>query len=344
MLTHHPYKPFPVNINDPEDTNNKVYDCCRGEDPNDPKCTDCCYDKWTDKLKIVIADYNREEENAIQAKKKFDFASEKSQRYRTWLDELDKAEELARLICHQLDVIANQSERIWYNSVQAEKAIEILFCMIRDFYMQVDCIRKRYDVLWNCITSNNDPAVQARDKGIIKCLTEYLKRLEDVIKTRNDIIKAIVDAVRISKVIRYSLSTKEFKEPYNPCEDADGCDCCSKDVYYGFKAIICEWYCDFRCDVDCKATPKTEEHAETTSTTETQLCSTKCKLTPKFKFPFCNNNYKTELTNCLDTAKKEADKAGQDLLKANKNKEALTACKEGLKKAIAEADPKVRCN
>jgi len=217
--------------------------------------------------------------------------------------------------------------------------------MIRDFYMQVDCIKKRYDILWTCITSNNDPAVQARDKGIIKCLTEYLKRLEEVIKTRDEIIKAIVDAVRISKIIRNGLSTKQLDEStYKPCEGDKGCDCYSKEISYGFKTIICEWYCDFGCDIDCKSTPKATENADTTTQTpDTQLCSTTCKLSPKFEFPFCNNPYRGELDTCLKKAQNEAQQAGTALLEANRNKETLLACKEGLKKAIAEADPSVRC-
>ena len=348
MLTRHEYSPFREDITNKDSS---IYKCCRTNDPGEPKCTDCCYDDWQDKLKEIISDYSREEEKAVQAKKKFDFASEKSQRYRTWLDELTKAEEFARAICHQLDIIASQSERIWYNSVQAEDAVEILFCMIRDFFMQVDCIRKRYDVLWTCITSNNDPSVQARDKGIIKCLTEYLKRLEDVIKARDEIIKAIVEAIRISKLIRYSISTKEYKTDYKPCEGDKGCDCCSKEITYGFKAIICDWYCDFYCDVKCKPCSDNKSSQRSSDClppsqppSPPPLCSaTICELEPVFEFPFCNNPYKCDLEECLRKAEDDAQKASDCLLIANKNKEALSACKEGLKKAIAEADPKVRC-
>jgi hypothetical protein len=348
MLTHHNYQTSGINIHDKEAD---IFKCCQTTNPDDPTCTDCCYDKWQDELKEVIQNYQREEEKAIQAKKRFEFASEKSQRYKTWLDELNKAEELARQICYQLDIIATQSEKIWYNSIQAVRAIEILFCMLRDFYMQVDCIKKRYDALWICINSNNDPSLQIKDKGILKCLAEYYKKLEEVIKTRDDIIKAIVEAVKISNLIRNGISTQDCPKDYDPCGDKKPCNCdCPPDqVYYGFKTIICEWYCDFKCDQPCvpesnpkqKTTGSSVQNSQTT--TGSELCAAECELEPVFEFPFCNNPYKGELESCYITSDKEAKDAAENLMKANKSKEALWACKQSLEKAIAEVDPKNRC-
>jgi hypothetical protein len=342
MLTKHHYIEPEVDIHD---ENSDLFKCCTTKPSDDPTCTDCCYDKWQDELKEVIQNFKREEEKAIQAKKKFEFASEKSQRYKTWLDELNKAEELARQICYQLDIIASQSDKIWYSSVQAVKAIEILFCMLRDFYMQVDCIKKRYDILWTCINSNNDPSLQSKDKGLLKCLTEYYKKLEEVIKTRDDIIKAIIDAVKISNLIRNSISTQDCPKDYDPCGDKKPCNCnaTNGDVYYGFKTILCEWYCDFECDEPCVqasnpkavATPIQNSPVPTGS----DLCAVDCELEPVFEFPFCNNPYKNELEDCYEKAKE----AAENLMKANKSKEALLACKQSLEKAIAEVDPKNRC-
>ena len=346
MLTHHNYTPPEVNIHDKGDD---IFKCCRTNPPDDPKCTDCCYDQWQDELKEVIQNYKREEEKAAQAKKKFDFASEKSQRYKTWLDELNKAEELARQICHQLNIIASQSEKIWYNSVQAVKAIETLFCMIRDFFMQVDCIKKRYDTLWICINSNNDPSLQNKDKGLLKCLTEYYKKLDEVIKTRDEIIKAIVEAVKISNLIRNSMSTQDCPKDYDPCGDKKPCNCGTTDqVYYGFKTIICEWYCDFKCNLPCEQVrgtiQKTSDKAQQSiQSSEGDLCAAECELDPVFEFPFCNNPYRDELENCYLKAEKEARDAAESLLIANKNKEALLACKQSLEKASKEVDPKERC-
>jgi hypothetical protein len=350
MLTKHHYTEPGVDIHD---ENSDIFKCCTTNPSDDPTCTDCCYDKWQDELKEVIQNFKREEERAIQAKKKFEFASEKSQRYKTWLDELNKAEELARQICYQLEIIASQSDKIWYNSIQAVKAIEILFCMLRDFYMQVDCIKKRYDILWICINSNNDPSLQSKDKGLLKCLTEYYKKLEEVIKTRDEIIKAIVEAVKISNLIRNGISTQDCPKDYDPCGDKRPCkchDCQPGDIYYGFKTIICEWYCDFKCDEPCAeatttkpaATGNANQNSQTTATT-TDLCACECELEPVFEFPFCNNPYKNELEDCYEKADKEAKDAAENLMKANKSKEALLACKQSLEKAIAEADPKNRC-
>ena len=92
-------------------------------------------------LNKVNPAYNAIVELTTQLQNKFDFITSRRDRYKTWVDELNKAELLARDICSQLKLIAVQSDKIWYNTCEAEKAIEILFCMLRDIYMQIDEIK-----------------------------------------------------------------------------------------------------------------------------------------------------------------------------------------------------------
>ncbi len=347
MLTKHKYSPPQTDITNPD---NAIFKCCRKEVPEDPTCTDCCYDTWKDELKQVNVKYSQAEEKAAQTKKRFDFEAERSGRYKRWLDELEKAEEITGKICYQLEIIAGQTEKIWYNSIKAVDAIELLFCMIRDFYSQVDYLKKRYDELQNCITVNTDPSLE-KDKGILKCLTDYYKRLDDVIKTRDEIIKALIEAIKLSNLIRNNMSTQDCPEGYRPCdENRKPCNCGSNGgaVYYGFKTIICEWFCAFGCDEDCipweqAANQRPPEKHEQQNPNEIRICSNHCELVPVFDLPICNNPYKWELKRCYEKAAEAVKKCEEELKDANKDKEALAACKLGLEKAIAEVNPKARC-
>jgi hypothetical protein len=351
MLTKHKYE-HADKLEKIKDKESDLFKCCRKDTPpEDPTCIDCCYDTWQDELKEINQKHAKATERAAQAKKKLDFANDKKTRFKTWLDELDKAENIARKICHQLEIIASQTEKIWFNSIKATDAIKILFCMIRDFYMQVDYLKKRYDELQNCINLNNDPALAEKDKGILKCLTDYYKKLDDIIKTRQEIIKQIVEAIRLANLIRNSMSTQDYPLGYNPCDpNHKPCHCHGNDkVYYGFKTIICEWYCAFECDEKCKPCEERDKQQQKQAGHEAphaehhHLCSHHCELVPVFNFPICNNAYRCELKECYDRAEQEVKDREVNLKEADKEKGALTACKESLQKAIDAVNPKGRC-
>lgn len=353
MLTEHKYAKSDVQLGEGSD----IFNCCK-KTPDDPNCTECCYDTWKDELKTVKQQYAEKEEQVYQLEKKLGFITERRNRFKNWLNELDKAEDLARKICGQLDIIAVQSDKIWYNSCQAVHAIEILFCMVRDFYMQVDYLKTRYEDLQNCISRNTDPSL-VKDSGILKCLKEYYDKLDAIIKTRDEIIKAILEAIKISNLIRNNISTrdcpdkncppKEGGTPYDPCKESNGCDCKNDGPsYYGFKTIICEWYCAFECDDDCKPgddpckdqTPQSKP----APVNECDPCADEeCDLEPQFGFPICKNTYKCCIKKRYEFDEQYVRTLSEELVEARKKKEALKACKDSLDQAILVVDPKSRC-
>ena len=114
MLTKHNY----VQIADNWDQES-ILECCKQNNGEDPCCSDCCYDSWQLELNKVVPAYNYIVEYAGQLQTKVDFITSRRDKYKGWVDELDRAETLAREICNQLKLIAVQSERIWYNSCKA---------------------------------------------------------------------------------------------------------------------------------------------------------------------------------------------------------------------------------
>jgi hypothetical protein len=90
----------------------KIADCCKTTPTTTDGCTDCCYDTWQDQLKDVTQRAATVTEKTTQLQNKITFISDRRVRYKTWLDELDKAETLARNICHQLEIIATQADKI----------------------------------------------------------------------------------------------------------------------------------------------------------------------------------------------------------------------------------------
>ncbi len=345
MLTKHHYD----NIVDGWDKDT-ILDCCKTQGPGDPTCVDCCYDTWQDELKIITQKYNKIVEQATQLQNKLVLITDRKKKYKSWLDEINNAQDLALAICNQLELIAVQSDKIWYSSCKAVDAVETLFCMIRDFFMQIDLIKTQYDDIQNCITNNTDPSL-VKGQGILKALDDYKAKLDIVIKLRDDIIKNMVAAIKISKLISNSISTKDCNDNFDPCAK-DSKPCAGNDIFYGFKTVICEWYNDFKCDVPCAENGNGNTNTDTSTSTNQTNTNTiqddcgdeNCELLPTFDFPICNNSYKACVQKWLAADETEYTDLTTQLQSANKEKEALTACKNSLVKAIKAVDPQTRCN
>jgi hypothetical protein len=375
MLINHCY----VDIRDKWDTGDRpkdnILECCL-QDPDDPTCSDCCYDTWQGQLKKVKQSYNQVNEETDQLKKKLWFLTDRRDRYKTWIIELDKAQDKAQLICQQLEIIASQLNKLWYSSCKTVKAIQILFCMIRDFYIQLDQIKIRYDDLQDCLNKNNDPSLQP-GQGIRKYLEEYRNKLEAILKTREDILKAVVEAIKLSNLIRNNISTRQCPpKDYDPCKVEEPlCPVCDenteeKDRYYGFKTVICEWHNYFHCEVKCiepdpcppsepptqQEPPKSQDQRRAYANqgnspqpgpnqSDQLNCDEPviCELEPFFVFPICNDDYRKNIEKWIKWDEKCVKIFSDQLKEKLKEKESLEACKDSLEKAIKEVDPRERC-
>ena len=322
MLTIHTYK------NLEEGWEAKIKECCDKENPDDPRGCDCCYDTWQDELKDVKLKYSETEEKAKQLKDELNIVIDRRDRLKQWFDELTKANDLARKICDQLELLLTHAEKVATNTKWAVKAIKTLYCMIRDFFMQVDLIKTKYDRLQNCIKCLNNPAL-APGVGIMKCLEEYGKKLDAVIATRDELIKNMMVVIKIACRINKNIE-----------ED------------FGLITVITEWKTAFNCDITCDDTtdpcpPTTEQKAKKmgleVKQEEAPSCLGECKLEPMLQFPICKDPYYKCVEDQYKADKKVAEDLAKQLLEETKKKEGLLACKQSLESAIKEVDPKTRC-
>lgn len=298
----------------------KIRECCDKEDPNDPRGGDCCYDSWTEELKEVNTKYGQADEEARQLSIELTYISDRRDQLKNWYDELTEAHDLSRQICDQLEIMQDQTEKVAMNTEYAIKAIGILYCMIRDFYMQIDWIKTKYDQIFTCIRCLNDP-VLVPGQGIMKCLEEYGKKLEIVIATRDELLKIAMAAIYSAYRINNNLNSE-----------------------YGLQMVIEEWQTTFNCHEPCSEDGEAHCRDDETDLDEGEQQPDNCKLAPQLKFPICNDPYYQEIGEKYENDKDRAADLAKDLIKLNKKKESLLACKQSLEAAIKEVDPKIRCN
>lgn len=298
-----------------------IQECCSKEDQDNPGGCDCCYDTWVEELKGVNTRYNDVEEESRQIAASLTVIMDRRDKLKNWYDELTKANDASRKICDQVDVFLCHIEKVTKNTVHTVKAIKVLYCMVKDFYMRIDILKVKYEALINCIRCLNDPGL-APGQGVMKCIEDYGKKLDAVIATRDQLIALLMKAIHIAFTINKNLG---------------------KD--YGLYTIIEEWKETFNCDETC-APESTEQkksypiqHGQTTGDESTDHC----ELKPVFQFPLCNDPYYEEIRDRYDSDRTKANELSDQLRDLNKKKESLLACKQSLQTAIAEVDPKARC-
>jgi hypothetical protein len=313
MLTKHIYQPLDAAWDE------KIKVCCDNPGTETPPGGDCCYDGWTKELKEVNKKYQEAEEEAKQKNAEFAYVSERRDQFKKWYDELTKADDLQKDICNQLEVFCLQVDRVGINTQYTVDAIKILFCMIRDYYLQLDILKQKYDDLINCIKCLNNPGLVA-GAGLMKFIEDYGIKLTAAMATRDDILKAVMAALALAEKIDLNIGPD-----------------------YGLLTVVTEWKSTLNCSGaaanPATKTPVTQQPLQSTDQNKDDCCD----LHPMLQLPISSDPYYKEILDKYTKDKTDADTLAKDLVTLNKSKESLLACKQSLESAIKEVDPKTRC-
>lgn len=310
MLTQHNYCPLP------HDWDKPIKACCYDAPTDEPPGSDCCYDVWKTQLDAVNRNFKEADEKARRLQRQLDSGIFFRDKYKGWFEDLLQANDLATYICQHMQVFAHQVDNICCTTQNGVQAIDLLFCMVRDFYIRVDKLKEEYDSLISCIKCLNRPELNG---GIIDCLAEYSKKLDAVIATRDNLVALLVEAIKIAYELNAAI--------------------CSR---YGLQRIILEWEHTFNCgystDDEAQYKGKHRPHNEH----DCRLHET-CELVPMLTFPLENDPYFTDLQGQKQFWDNKIKELMTELTEANKEKEILLTNKANLEKAILQVDPKTKC-
>jgi hypothetical protein len=290
--------------------------CCDQSKPTpDPPGSDCCYNTWKGELCEVTPQYNKVTKELAHVQKYLDLITARTTRLKTWFDELYSANELARKVCHQLEIIEAQVINICINTEFTIEGIKILYCMIREFYIEIDCLMQKYDCLMNCIKCLNNPAVSTT-QGIGKVLSDYGAQLTLLASTRDNLLKLVMAALSMANQLHWEI-----------------CDS------YGFKRWIADWQKILHCGEQCEPITEEGHHHEP----DAQVSEKEC-LFPTISFPICNTPYYKMIDRLYKEDKKKMHELTEKKQKLTKKQLALAACQQSLTTALKEVDPSVRCS
>lgn len=324
MLTQHHYITLPADW----DERASILKCCKQKDNDVPTGADCCYDQWVEELKQVNQRYKRAEEQSKQKATELAYVTERRDSFKKWFDELTKLDELQKDLCHQLAIIFCQAQKVGTNTQYTVDAIKILFCMIRDYYLQLDKLNEKYEQLMECIKCLQSP-VLTPGEGLMKLIADFGTKLQAARASHEDLIKKIMEALSLAEKIDLNIGQKNE---------------------WGLYTVISEWETTLNCHQKCipndnDQSKQVQQHSrqEIKSANDDAGYIDNCELRPILKFPICNARYYKQIQTWYSDEKNCAEELTGDLHELNKCKESLLACKQSLDLAIKEVDPKTRC-
>jgi len=303
----------------------KVKECCErkkpGGKPEDPPTGtgDCCFDGWMEEYNEVTAQLNAADKEVTAITNHLNYMKTQRDFWKTWYDELTRADDAARKICHQLEILIHHLHRIEKNSALTVRSIRILYCMIRDFYMQLDHGKKKYDVLVNCVNSINNPGLPA-NQGIRLLIADYGKKLDAVIGTRDALFDAFIAAIDLANRIDRNLGH-----------------------HFGLHTLLQEWKKAFHCEEHCYGgnleKPRHHHHHQVHGEGQIEDIG----LEPMLDFPICDSAYYEEIETIYEEDSEVVDQLNTQLLEVTKLRDKYKAWKDGLDAVIKAVDPATRC-
>ncbi|MDH7460648.1 hypothetical protein QEG73_05140 [Chitinophagaceae bacterium 26-R-25] len=297
----------------------KVKECCEPvKNPPDPGgSSDCCYDTWSIEFKEADALYNWADKKVTWLTERQKNLQSHRDMWKTWRDDLDKACAATTKICRQLEIIIHHTSRISHNSNFTKHAINLLFCMLRDFYIQVDELKDRYDDVIKCIKCSNNPALVS-GQGVMALIEDYGKKLDAIINTRDELIKMVITAIATIN----NLNKHIGHHGYN----------------FGLGYILRGWKNAFNCEGK-----NWENDLELKKAHEGEFEVT--NLAPVFEFPICSNGYYKKIEERYQKDNSDLKKLTGELLEATKRRDNLKALRDGLASVVNDpnVDPSKRC-
>jgi hypothetical protein len=291
--------------------------CCDQSKPTppDPPGSDCCYNTWQAELKGVTWEYNKVTRELAHVQKYLDLITTRTTRLKTWFDELYTANELAKKICHQLEIIEAQVINICINTEFTVEGIQILYCMIREFYVEIDCLTHKYEYLINCIKCQNNPSLSLT-QGIGKVISDYGAQLAVLTATRDNLIKLVMGALAMANQLHWEI-----------------CDS------YGFRRLIGDWQKLLHCGEICEPIPMEGHHHDPDAPVSEKEC-----LFPLLEFPICNTSYYKLIDRLYKKDKEKMHELTEKKQKLTKKQLALAACQQSLTTALKEVGTSVTCS
>jgi hypothetical protein len=298
----------------------KVACCPPDRDPKQPPSgqdPDCCYNTWQHELNHVNRILADRQSELTYINKHLQAATDRLTRLSTWNSELVLANDLALKMCAQLELIEGQLIVVCRNTGYTRQGIELLVCMVRDFFGTVDELQLRYDRIITCLKALNNTALTLTT-GIGLTLSNFGTALTAITAMRDTLIQQVITVFSAAVGLHDQIC----------------------DQGHGYKKLIGIWRDTLGCNISCEegfwAADPARKGAPPPNMPDPFW------LDPILKLPLCNEGYVFEIAELYKSEKKLVKQLTDDQTRVTGDINHLTMVQLGLTSGIKEVLPSVR--
>ncbi len=269
-----------------------------------------CLQMW--KKNLISTKNALEEANAHTslAKKEWENAAAWEYTLKSYWENVEESNKIIVAICNELKLFGKHAERVCENTECTVRSIEILFCLLVEFFSCTDKLKDYVSEIEREIECLNDQEINANSSIILRCLKDFLSKLNEATQKQHEVIKMVIDLLKQSKGIYAEI-----------CANS----CSLKHILKDLEDSFCG-DCDSEADHDCD---------------DEDSCN--ATIEPKPKMPLEDDPYYKETRRQYEKSKEEAKKAKEKYDDRRDKSESLTACKKSLEEAIDAAEATKEC-
>ncbi len=267
-----------------------------------------CIKNWENDLRKASNALTKKQAELNRAEASYDNA----QKWATKLDDLCKGliktDELSKDVLEEIRQVISILIKVCENTACVKEVIEILYCIIKDFFECTDALKQKLADIKREIECLNDPGLNTSTSIILKCIEDLCLKIDDALKTQQDLIKQVIEVVRCICQLNESL--------------------CGID-------------CSLRSQINDLETLFSQGPEENGGNCETDSCDE--KLQPKPSMPLDCDPFYTDSKETAEKANSELDAAKERRSELRKERDGLLSLRNSLIDAIEAAKAAKDC-
>ncbi len=267
-----------------------------------------CIEKWKSDLHKASNALTKKQAKLNKAEAMYANAQMWAKKLEDLCTSLENTDGLSKDVLEEIGQIDSALETVCTNTACIREVLDILYCIIKDFYECTDALKQKLADIKREIECLNDPGLNANTSIVIKCIEDLCAKIDEALKTQQELIKKLIEVIRCASQLHASL-----------CDS----DCSLYTLIKELERLF--------------STGPEENEADC----NTDSCD--ATLQPKPSMPLDCDPYYEELKETSKKAESERETAAEERSTLRKKRDSLQSLKSSLEDAIEAAQAAKDC-
>lgn len=157
-----------------------------------------CIQQWESDLRKTNNALNKAWAMRNRSEKKYRNAVSWENKLKVYWRNVVKTEELSKVIEEELGVFNKRLDTVCVNLECINEVLDIVFCLLRDFYGYTDALKLKLTSLKREIDCLNEPELNPKNSILVGCIYELCANLDVAIASQKEVMKKIIEVLIIA--------------------------------------------------------------------------------------------------------------------------------------------------